>query len=69
MIAHGRAASVKAFCVGQAKAGTASLAGLLSASYRVAHEPERGETLDLILREARGRLSPPAVRAYLRELT
>ncbi len=58
---------MKAFCVGQAKAGTASLAGLLSASYRAAHEPERAETLDLIRREARGRLSPPAVRAYLRE--
>ena len=37
----------RAFCVGQAKAGTASLAGLLSANYRAAHEPERAETLDL----------------------
>lgn len=57
---------VRAFCVGQAKSGTASLAGLLSGSYRVAHEPERAQTLDLILREARGQLSPAAVRAYLR---
>ncbi len=57
---------VRAFCVGQAKSGTASLAGLLSGSYRVAHEPERAETLDLILREARGQLSPAAVRGHLR---
>ena len=67
VIAHGRVARVKAFCVGQAKAGTASLAGLLTANYRVAHEPDRAATLDLILREARGQLSIPAVRAYLRE--
>ena len=54
----------RAFCVGQAKAGTASLAGLLSANYRAAHEPERAETLALILREARGQLSAPDVRTY-----
>lgn len=41
MIAHGRAARVKALCVGQAKTGTASLAGLLIANYRVSHEPDR----------------------------
>ncbi len=58
---------VKAFCVGQAKSGTASIAGLLSASYRVAHEPERAATLDLILRHARGDLSDTAVRERLRE--
>ncbi|MDE0219588.1 MAG: hypothetical protein OXJ90_09975 [Spirochaetaceae bacterium] len=58
---------VKAFCVGQAKSGTASLAGLLSANHRAAHEPERAETLNLILNEARGQLSTAAVRAYLRE--
>ena len=58
---------VKAFCAGQAKSGTASLAGLLSANHRVAHEPERAETLDLILHEARGELPTSAVRAYLRE--
>ena len=57
----------RAFCVGQAKSGTASLAGLLSTNYRAAHEPERAETLDLILREARGQLSAPDVRTYLRE--
>ena len=58
---------VKAFCVGQAKSGTASLAGLLSANHRAAHEPERAETLNLILNEARGQLPASAVRAYLRE--
>ena len=58
---------VKAFCVGQAKSGTASIAGLLSGNYRVAHEPERAATLDLILRHARGELSDTAVREGLRE--
>lgn len=57
---------VRAFCVGQAKSGTASIAGLLSANYRVAHEPERAATLDLILRHARGELSDTAVRERLR---
>lgn len=58
---------MKAFCVGQAKSGTASIAGLLSANYRVAHEPERAATLDLILRHGRGELSDTAVRERLRE--
>ena len=66
MRSDGRTPNVRAFCVGQAKSGTASLAGLLSGSYRVAHEPERAETLDLVLRDARGQLSPAAVRTYLR---
>ena len=57
---------MKAFCVGQAKSGTASIAGLLSANYRVAHEPERAATLDLILRHAHGELSDTAVREHLR---
>lgn len=62
-----RTPRVKAFCVGQAKSGTASIAGLLSAKYRVAHEPERAATLDLILRHAHGELSDTAVREHLRE--
>ncbi len=65
MITDRRPVRVKAFCVGQAKSGTASLVGLLSANYRVAHEPERPETLKVILREAQGRLSMGAIRAYL----
>ena len=39
----------------------------MSANYRAALEPERAETLDLILREARGELSAPEVRTYLRD--
>ncbi|MDE0027773.1 MAG: hypothetical protein OXP69_25450 [Spirochaetaceae bacterium] len=57
---------MKAFCVGQAKSGTASLVGLLSANYRVAHEPERAATLDLILRHARGEVSDAANHEHLR---
>lgn len=53
------------FCVGQAKAGTASLHGLLAANYRSAHEPEREQTLELILRESRRETDGAAVRSYL----
>ncbi len=59
--------AVKAFCVGQAKSGTASVAGLLATHHRAAHEPERAQVLDLILREARGELDQVAVRTYLVE--
>jgi hypothetical protein len=55
----------KAFCVGQAKSGTASLFGLLATHYRAAHEPERAETLELILRESRGELSETALSDHL----
>ena len=58
---------VKAFCVGQAKSGTASLVGLLSTNYRAAHEPERPELLDMILRESRGELSAGDFRKFLLE--
>ena len=57
---------VKAFCVGQAKSGTASLAGLLSSHYRAAHEPERAQTLAMILRESHGDIDVEAFRSYLR---
>jgi hypothetical protein len=53
--------------VGQAKSGTASLAGLLSAHYRAAHEPERADTLRMVLRESRGEVTPNGFRAYLIE--
>ena len=67
MVLDRRTTSVKAFCVGQAKSGTASLVGLLSANYRAAHEPERAATLDLILRHAHGEFSDAAIREHLRE--
>jgi hypothetical protein len=56
---------VKAFCVGQAKSGTASLCGLLATRYRAAHEPEREEILDMIRRESRGEIDESAVSDYL----
>ena len=46
--------SIRAFCVGQAKSGTASLAGLLRRDFRTAHEPEREATLDLVMARDRG---------------
>jgi len=57
--------AIKAFCVGQAKSGTASLAALLRAHYRAAHEPEREQILAMILREARGEVTEHAFRDYL----
>ncbi|MDJ0747631.1 MAG: sulfotransferase [Xenococcaceae cyanobacterium MO_167.B27] len=57
----------KAFCVGQAKSGTASLYALLSHSYRVAHEPERAKTLKMILRHSEGEVDAQSFKAYLRQ--
>jgi hypothetical protein len=57
--------AARAFCVGQAKSGTASVCGLLATRYRAAHEPERQQLLDLILREGRGELDRDAVDAHL----
>ena len=67
MTARSPSPAVRAFCVGQAKSGTASLAGMLSANHRAAHEPEREELLDMILRESRGDISPQGFREYLIE--
>ncbi len=58
---------VRAFCAGQAKSGTASLAGMLSTDHRAAHEPEREELLAMILRESRGDVPPQGLRKYLLE--
>jgi Sulfotransferase domain len=57
--------AIKAFCVGQAKSGTASLASLLSANHRTAHEPEREQILEMILRESRGEVSDDVFGSYL----
>jgi hypothetical protein len=59
--------AIKAFCVGQAKSGTASLASLLAANHRAAHEPEREQILSMILRESRGEISAEAFSSYLLE--
>ena len=56
---------VRAFCVGQAKSGTASLCGMLATRYRAVHEPEREQILDLILRKSRGQIGEGAVSDYL----
>jgi len=57
--------AVRAFCVGQAKSGTASLYGLLATSYRASHEPEREQILEMILRESRGEIDDEAFVQYL----
>jgi hypothetical protein len=66
MVASNRSVlAIKAFCVGQAKSGTASLAALLAANHRAAHEPEREQILEMILRESRGDVAEDAFRTYL----
>jgi len=57
--------AIKAFCVGQAKSGTASLAALLAAKHRAAHEPEREQILAMILRESCGNVSKDFFNDYL----
>ena len=57
--------AAKAFCVGQAKSGTASLYGLLATSHRASHEPEREQILEMILRESRGEIDGQAFVEYL----
>jgi hypothetical protein len=57
--------AINAFCVGQAKSGTASLAALLAGKHRAAHEPEREQILEMILRESHGEVSENDFRAYL----
>ena len=61
------ATRVKAFCVGQAKSGTTSLCGMLSAGHWAAHEPEREALLEMILRESRHDVSPSDIRDFLLE--
>jgi hypothetical protein len=58
---------VQAFCVGQAKAGTASLFGLFAKRYRAAHEPERAQLLDVVQRHWHGELDERALGEYLIE--
>ena len=59
--------AARAFCVGQAKSGTASLCGLLAKNYRAAHEPERAQLLEMILKESQGEVVGKDFRAYLLE--
>ena len=61
------ATRVSAFCVGQAKSGTASLCGMLSTSHRAAHEAEREALLEMILRESRHEVTAPDFREFLLE--
>ena len=67
MGARNSATRVRAYCVGQAKSGTASLYGMLSTNHRAAHEPERAALLETILRESRHDVSPPDIRKFLLE--
>ena len=59
--------TTRAFCVGQAKSGTASLCDLLSGNYRAAHVPERAELPDMILQESRDQVGQVAFPSYLAE--
>jgi hypothetical protein len=55
----------QAYCVGQAKSGTASMYGLFQANFRSAHEPERSELLKKILLETNGSISHDEFVEYI----
>ena len=57
----------QAFCIGAAKSGTSSLAGMFETCFRSAHEPEREELLDSIVALDAGRLSMSEFDDYLCE--
>ncbi len=56
-----------AYCVGNAKSGTASLTGVFKADFRSSHEPERSELLAFILSGADGSVSPERAGEFIRE--
>jgi hypothetical protein len=55
------------YCVGPAKAGTHSFAGLFQPFYRTGHEPEKEELIDKVLERARGEASRDEVAAFLHQ--
>lgn len=56
-----------AYCVGQAKSGTASLWGACRTHLRAAHEPERAEVLSVVLQQAADSISADKIADWLRE--
>ncbi|MCY3913517.1 MAG: hypothetical protein OXG43_09745 [Chloroflexi bacterium] len=55
------------YCIGAAKSGTSSLAGVLETGFRAAHEPQRAELLDAVMALDTGRLGPSELNRYLCE--
>jgi hypothetical protein len=53
------------YCVGMGKTGTHSLSGMFSGDVRAAHEPQATELIEKILDWREGRLSEPAMTAWL----
>ena len=56
-----------AYCVGTSKSGTTSLADMLSASYRAAHEPEPVALIEKILDAAAGAICGDELEQYMKE--
>jgi len=57
----------QAYCVGTAKSGTHTIAGLLSHRYRTAHEPEDNATIDMILAAANGSINKREITEFVRK--
>lgn len=57
----------QAYCIGNAKSGTHSLAGLFSANYRAAHEPEPEPLVDMAIAADSGMISQKDKIAFVRE--
>src|SRR4051812_19368550 len=55
----------QAYCVGTAKSGTHSIAALLERRYRVCHEAEDDQMIDVVFAAAEGRMSDADVTRWL----
>jgi hypothetical protein len=55
------------YCIGTAKSGTHSIAGLFHHGVRAAHEPEAHEVIRAILDVAAGKMSDRQLRSYVRK--
>ncbi len=58
---------IHAYCLGTAKSGTHSLAGLFQENYRTAHEPDDKVAINLILGAANGKVNNGEIVKYLRK--
>src|SRR4051794_31876170 len=62
----GRPRRFHAYCVGMAKSGTHSIAGLFAKNYRTAHEPEDGLLVDALLAASRKAVDAAGLARLLR---
>jgi len=59
--------ALHAYCIGDARSGTTSLAAIFATGFRSAHEPERAPLLRNVLMVDEGRMSVAELDQYLRD--